>query len=589
MPELDDLLGSAIQLHRGGRFQQAWEIYQDVLQRDPRNGVALNATGLLLRQTQRYQDALDYLRRAIAVDPTEAAYHANLGEAYRGLNQLYEAIDCYHEAVRLAPNEFVVHLHLGSIYQQAGLHDDAIASFQRAIPLRAGDPSAHYHLAKSYRQQGRNVEAVEAFGKALQIDPEFAEALCGQAAALQALGRRDEALACLQSAVGRRPGFGLAHCNLGSALFGAGRLAEARTHLERAAELEPARPEYQFNLASVLVSEGQLDAAIAAFDRALELQPDYPEAQSGRGTALLARGDFQAGWSDYEVRLRCPNASLTPLPQFQWDGSPLAGRTLLVRGEQALGDALQFVRYLPLVAQQGGKVILSERPALARLLSTAGVGGIATSDQPLPAFDVHIPLLSLPRVLGTSLETVPHDVPYLHAEDDRAAAWREKLAAYQGLKVGIAWQGGTAYRADHLRSIPLACFAPLAGVPGVRLLSLQKGHGAQEIGQLGGSFEVVDLAASLDNDGDAFVDTAAVMKNLDVVISSDTAVAHLAGALGVPVWVALSTAADWRWMRDREDSPWYPTMRLFRQRTLGLWSEVFARMAGELAGLAARR
>ena len=193
-----------------------------------------------------------------------------------------------------------------------------------------------------------------------------------------------------------------------------------------------------------------------------------------------------------------------------------------------------------------------------------------------------IPLLSLPRVLGTRLESVPHDVPYLHAEEDRVQQWREKLSAYQGLKVGIAWQGGAGYRSDHLRSIPLASFAPLAGVPGVRLFSLQKGHGSQEIGQLNGRFELIDLAASLDNEGDAFIDTAAAMKNLDLVVSSDTAIAHLAGALGVPVWVALSTAADWRWMRDREDSPWYPTMRLFRQTTLGLWSEVFAH--GQRAG-----
>ncbi len=284
----------------------------------------------------------------------------------------------------------------------------------------------------------------------------------------------------------------------------------------------------------MLLNEGQLDAAIAAFDRALELQPDYPEAQSGRGTALLARGDFAAGWTDYEARLRCPGAGLPPLPQLPWDGSPLAGRTLLVRGEQALGDALQFVRYLPLVAQQGGHVVLCERPSLARLLSTAGAGPVARNDQPLPAFDVFIPLLSLPRVLGTRLESVPHDVPYLHAEEERVQQWREKLSAYQGLKVGIAWQGGAGYRSDHLRSIPLASFAPLAGVPGVRLFSLQKGHGSQEIGQLNGRFELIDLAASLDNEGDAFIDTAAVMKNLDLVVSSDTAVVHLAGALGAP-------------------------------------------------------
>jgi hypothetical protein len=281
---------------------------------------------------------------------------------------------------------------------------------------------------------------------------------------------------------------------------------------------------------------------------------------------------------------QCKDLARTPqFPTPPWDGSPLDGRTILVHAEQGLGDTMQFLRYVPLVRRRGGRVILVCQPPLMRLLSRVpGIERLVAWGEPLPEYDVQVPLMSLPGLFGTTLETVPAEVPYLDAEPALVEAWRHRLGSYAGFQVGIVWQGNPRFRFDRLRSIPLAQFAPLARVPGVHLLSLQKGPGRDQLAALPGSFPVTDLGHQLDETTGAFLDTAAVMKNLDLVITSDTVAAHLAGALGVPVWVALHDVPDWRWLLDREDSPWYPTMRLFRQTRPGQWEEVFERIAAAL-------
>jgi hypothetical protein len=264
-----------------------------------------------------------------------------------------------------------------------------------------------------------------------------------------------------------------------------------------------------------------------------------------------------------------------------WDGSPLEGRTILVRVEQGLGDTLQFIRYLPLVQRRGGRVILVCQPALVGLLTGSrglGIERLLAQGDPLPEYDLHVSLLSLPGLLGTTLENVPADVPYLEAEPQPVEAWRQRLGSYRGFKIGIVWQGNPDHRMDRFRSTRLAQFAPLARVPGVHLFSLQKGPGAEQLAALTDRFPVTDLGSGLDD----FRDTAAVLKNLDLVVSVDTSVAHLAGALGIPVWVALHFPAEWRWLTGREDSPWYPTMRLFRQTSPGQWEDVFRRIAEAL-------
>jgi hypothetical protein len=335
---------------------------------------------------------------------------------------------------------------------------------------------------------------------------------------------------------------------------------------------------------------GDRRAALAALDAALRIKPDFAVAHLNRAVGWLRMGRFETGWHEFEWRRLCEDYRVTPLPAPLWDGTPMPDRCLLLHSEQGLGDTIQFIRYAPLVKQRCGSVILQCQAGLKPLLSRCpGVDRLIVRGESLPEYHVQAPLMSVPEILGTTLETVPAEVPYLFADAALTETWRQRLADYSGFKVGIGWQGNRKYHGDNLRSIPLRNFSPLGRVPHLRLFSLQKGAGAEQIPDLATECHVVDFGPDFDAKGGTFMDTAAVMRNLDLVITSDTAAAHLAGALGVPVWVALGFSCDWRWLEDRENSPWYPTMRLFRQARLGDWEELFARIAAELAAVVSGR
>jgi hypothetical protein len=302
------------------------------------------------------------------------------------------------------------------------------------------------------------------------------------------------------------------------------------------------------------------------------LKPALAEAHLYRSFLSLLIGDFQRGWAEYPWRWKTKRSSPRDFHQPLWDGRPLESRTILLYAEQGLGDTIQFVRYAALVKQRGGSVIVEcPRPLVSLLKSCAGIDRLVARGDPLPAFDVQAPLLSLPGIFQTALDNLPATIPCLFADADLVRCWREDLAPLAGRKIGIAWRGSPAHVDDRARSLPLSCFESLARLPGIRLLSLQKGPGMEELQGLPSHFPVTELGSRLND----FADTAALLMNLDLLITCDTAVAHLAGALGAPVWVALPLVPDWRWLLDRNDSPWYPTMRLFRQKTLGDWTGVF--------------
>jgi hypothetical protein len=332
------------------------------------------------------------------------------------------------------------------------------------------------------------------------------------------------------------------------------------------------------------MKQGDPAAAIAEFDRAIALKPTYAEAHHNRASALLLLGRMEQGLAEYEWRFR--SRDFPPFrPRWKpWDGGAAEGRTIALVAEQGLGDTLQFVRYAAPLATRGARVIVECPAALCPLLArTPGVSQWITAEDTAPEADGCVPMMSMPYRMGTTLETIPSDVPYLFADEERARAWREKLAHYETFNVGIAWQGNPHCPGDSQRSIPLAHFEPLSKVAGVRLFSLQKGPGAEQLDVVREAWGVVDFGEALDASGGAFMDTAAIMNELDLVITSDTAHAHLAGGLGARVWVALQRVPDWRWLLARDDSPWYPTMRLFRQSRAGDWQGVLARIAEELA------
>ncbi len=495
----------------------------------------------------------------------------------------------YQQILQAAPDEPNALNGLGVLALHADRLDEAEGYLRRAIVASPREASLLGNLSELHRRRGRADEAIACCRQALEWAPNWPLLHSNLGVLLKQQEQFEPAVASFRRALELNPNLAEVHYNLANTFVNLDRLDLAEASFRRALELTPNDPETHNNLGNILDTQGRLADALAHFDTALRHRDDFPEAHRNRSLLRLLSGNYAEGWPEYEWRLRVPGTVVPNFPMPRWHGEPLSGRTILLTVEQGLGDTIQFVRYAPLVKERGGRVILRCQNALNTLLARSpGIDLIATAEAEPEALDYQIPLLSLPAVVGTTLATIPATIPYLFAEPERIAHWRQKLAGVHELKVGIAWQGSPTYGRDHHRSVPLAQFAPLAACPGVKLFSLQKGHGHEQLAPLAEPWRIVDLGPSLDEGSGAFVDTAAVMMNLDLVITSDTSIAHVAGALGVPVWVALQFSPNWRWLLERDDSPWYPTMRLFRQSRLGNWDDVFADMAHQLRSLSSR-
>ncbi|MEX0678959.1 MAG: tetratricopeptide repeat protein [Pirellulales bacterium] len=581
-PAALEALNTALAQHRAGNLPLAEKLYREILARAPESADAWHLLGALWLQSGRAAEAVEAIGRAIALDATKPDYYSHLGAAYGQLGQHEAAITTLRRAVRLAPQSAAAHYNLGTALVNAEQLEQAATSFRHAIAADPGAAEAHYNLANTLRALKRLDEAEAAYRQALHIRPGYVKALINLGNVLVDRERYDEAVDVLRAAVAVDPQYANAHLNLGSALRDARRFDEAVESLRTAVALDPQSAETHNNLGTALQARAEFDEAWACYQRALARNPDLADAHFSRAIHLLRGGDLEQGFAEYEWRWKCKSFSTRRFDEPRWDGSPLEGRTILLHAEQGLGDALHFIRYAADVKSTGGTVIVEcPQGVIAILAPFEGIDRLFSAGAPTGPFDVHCPLMSLPGVLGLSIDKLSRGA-YLSAEPARVEAWRKELADLAGFRVGICWQGNPKHLFDGQRSFPLRELAPVARVAGVRLVSLQKGFGSDQIGVF--PFNVVELGAELDADG-AFLDTAAVIKNLDLVISSDTAVAHLAGALGAAVWVPLSAHADWRWFTEREDSPWYPTMRLFRQTQLDRWDDVFERMAAELASL----
>jgi hypothetical protein len=407
-----------------------------------------------------------------------------------------------------------------------------------------------------------------------------------QAKALYRAGQLHDAEQLYRQVLAAEPGNAEAHHNLGGVLTLLDRSDEAAACYRRTLELEPGNAAAYHNLGVVLVREGRLEEALPYQRRAVALRGDSAEIHCALGGTLLMMGRLDEGWPEYEWRWKLAGTRELPRQCPRWTGTSLAGRTILLDCEQAYGDTLQFIRYAELLKRQGATVIVECMEAIASLLARCpGVDRVVVAGQPLPDVDVHIPLLSLPTIFRTSLESIPADVPYLRPDPALVESWKNELSSRRELKIGIAWQGNPGQASDRFRSFPLAQFAAIARMPDVQLHSLQMGSGREQLSAFGEPSPVVDLGDRL---GD-FHDTAAIVSNLDLLITCDSAPAHLAGALGIKVWVALTLIPDWRWMLGRNDSPWYPSMRLFRQNRPGDWDAVFRNIQAALGELVAAR
>src|SRR5580693_5650377 len=471
---------------------------------------------------------------------------------------------------------------------ECGRPDSAMRFYRRALELDASLVLAHVNLGKLLFSAGRFAEALASFAAATRLAPRDPDAWCSCAGTLRELGRLEESVEAAERALELRHDFSEAAINLGNALLKLDRSEEALDAYLRASAPGPCLAKALLGQGLALRSLGRFSEAMAAFDSAAAL--GSREAVAGKGCLMLTLGDFEQGLDGYEARwLEGKSLSEALGMRFEtWKGPGRRGERVLVLNDHGLGDTIQFFRYLPLMAAAGVEATFVCPPRLRRLLSSKTKVRFADSPPAVEPLDAQVAISSLPWAFGARLETIPAAVPYLAAESSLREIWRNRIGA-EGFKVGVVWQGNPDPEADRARSVPLMALAPLATLAGVRLISLQKGTGEEQLVNLPPSFQVETLGADFDAGADSFVDTAAAMTCLDLVITCDTSVAHLAGALAVPVWVALKSDAEWRWLTKRADSPWYPTMRLFRQKRRGVWSDVFEAMVGELAQLIEQR
>jgi tetratricopeptide (TPR) repeat protein len=543
---IDQAIQLGLQHHQAGRLTEAESVYREVLRQVPNHPDALHLLGMVARRSGRPELALDLIQRAISANPSSADYRGNLG------------------LVLLDQSKF----------------EQAIAAFQQAIRLRPDFAQAWCNLGSAYSAQGKSQAAVEAFQTAIQINPRFFEAYCNLANTLTEQKQSGPAMAALKTALEINPNSADLNYNLGNLLRDRGEFAESIAPFQRAIDLDPNHLQARQNMGNSLRDLGRHAAAVDCYSQLIAIEPEHAEAHWNLSLTQLLLGDFKRGWVEHEWRLKCTSLSRPQdFGQPRWRGEPLDGCTILLHPEQGLGDVLQFVRYAPMVAARGGRVVLQCQRELQQLLTgVPGISLVISRGQQLPSFNLECPLLSLPFVFGTTLDSIPADVPYLFADPALSNLWQHKLGGITGRKVGLVWAGSKTHRNDRNRSIAASQLAALAAIPGVCFVSLQKDATPEQIAELNLGPKLIDHTADLHD----FADTAGLIANLDLVISVDTSVAHLAGGMGKPVWLLLPFDPDWRWLLDREDSPWYPTMRLFRQREAENWSDVIARIADAL-------
>ena len=613
------IFGEALNLHLEGQLDAAAKLYKKIIKQTPDHFDALHHLGMVEQAQAKFERAEELFRRCLLLDPRFQPVYNSIANVLIDLGRFHEALNYADQSVKLMPNNHNAHFLRARALAGIGTRQDALLAYQRALFFNPKSIQCLNNIANLHRASGNTELALKSFGQALAIDPNFHPALANRAALHHELGHLTAAVKDLEAALRietqRAPYWSSLASIYGAMLH----YDEALTAAKTALNLAPRSKEVRYTLAKALIDLGQPDeassileailceepkdsmvllaygvsqkdirhfgAAHDAFERASADIVRSNDAVYNSACLTLLQGNLLEGFKRYEARkLQSEPVGNRNYDVSEWSGvEDVSGKTILIHAEQGIGDTFQFCRYIPLVKARGATVLFAEVPKLETLLSTLDCEfEFVDPDKPAKPFDFHIPLLSLPRAFGTDLNTIPSRVPYLSAVPERIQYWQTRLTG-DGLKVGICWQGSRS-KIDQGRSIRLESFKSLSAKQGVRLISLQKGYGEEQLSNLADNINIEQLGPDFDEGPDAFLDAAAVMSVCDLIITSDTAIAHLAGALGRPTWVALKYIPDWRWMLERTDSPWYPTMRLFRQKQPGDWASVFHEI--ELALLA---
>ncbi len=521
-----------------------------------------HANGLFT--AEQYEEAIAFYKQALALNPTCAQIFFNLGQALYHAKKYSEALYAYKKTVQHKKDHYRAYVQIAKVMMDVKQTKDAIEPLKQSLILEPNNPDARLLLSKAYSECNRFDDSIKTISEGLTLEPGHINMRFELANIYNTINRLDESLEIYKS-------------------------------LDRQL---PKNPSILYNIAFTYKKLGDLPTALPYYNQVLELDPNHSEALFSRGLAYLVIGDFERGWHGYEWRYSRPSqGSLRSYSEPRWDGSDLNGKTILIHAEQGLGDTFQFIRYAKLIKEKNGTVIVAvQKPLVTLMKRCKGVDQVISLDDTPPHFDVHSPMLSLPYVMKTRIDTVPNEIPYLHADEKLVAEWKEKLAADKNFKIGICWQGNDNYATPMLRatvaqkSVHPKEFEPICSVPGVSIYSLQKMTGTDQLKEIPNTMHIKTFDGDFDQSHGRFMDTAAVIKNLDLVITVDTSVSHLASGLGTPTWILLPNPADWRWMIDRNDSPWYPNVtRLFKQPTPGDWKSMIAEVTDELKKHIARK
>jgi tetratricopeptide (TPR) repeat protein len=562
-----------------GHFDEALADYDRAISLRPNNADALSNRGNALDRLQRLDEALASYNGALNLQPHHAEVLYNRGVALHKLKRLDEAVASFDSALALRPDYREALIGRGAALQDQNKLDQALQSFERAIALHPDNAEALVNRGAALHELGRSDEALRSFEQALAFEPDNVEALTNRGVVLHDLARFDEALANHDDAVAARPNDAALLNNRGVTLHKLRRLEDALASHDSALAARPDYAEAFANRGVTLYDLKRFDEALASYDSALALRPDYADAHFFKSLSSLVTGDFERGWTEYEWRRKAPAARLTErgFPQPLWRGEDIGGKTILLHSEQGFGDSIQFCRYVPLVAARGARVVMEvEAPLCGLMKGLAGATQVVAKGDPLPNFDIQCPLPSLPLAFKTRLETIPSDAPYLRVPEQALQHWSGLLGPKRRLRIGLAWAGNAKHVRDRERSMGLRDLLPLLDIE-ASFVSLQKEVRSGETEMLTNC----NMRRFGEQLGD-FSDTAALISQLDLVISVDTSVAHLAGALGKPAWILLTHAPDWRWLLDRNESPWYPAARLFRQSDGREWGSVIAQVRDAL-------
>ena len=573
-----------IALKDQGDQEKAMKSFKQAIKIKPDFYEAHNNMGIVLKEQGDQEKAIKSFKKAIEIKPDFYEAYNNLGVVLKDQGYQEKAIDNYEHAVKIKPDYVEAYYNIGNAFKTLGKLEEAIAAYNKAVSIDPDYVKAYNNLGNSLRERGKLEDSIDAFNKALTINPDYAETHNNMGITLQEMGKLQEAIEAYNKAVLINPKYAEGYNNMGNTFRNQEKLEESIGAYSKALSINPDYADAYNNMGNSLREIGKLEEAIEAYNKALSIKHDYADIHWNLALINHLRGNLIDGCELYEYRLKKEEITVRPArTRFKWDGKQsLRGKHFLVYEEQGLGDAIQFCRYLPLLEEKGAKVSFKVKSKLHQLLGTLKTKADFLSEMPSDGMiDFESPLLSLPYLFGTTLSTIPGKSPYLYAQEDMSKTWKKTLSE-DTFKIGICWQGSKR-PLDIGRSFPLSLFEGISKIPTVELINLHKGEGNKQLEEI--SFLLTTLGSQFDSGPDSFIDTAAVMMSCDLIITSDTAVAHLAGALGRQTWVVLKYIPDWRWMLDRTDSPWYPTMKLYRQKIRGEWIDIFKKMEKNLRDL----